>query len=102
MTRLAAASVQMKDALEAVSHLQLCDPGIIQGASVRVHMFSAIHTFEVDAHRLQRSSAREVWSGSEGPQEPTESHLTTNEPRRDTFAAFVGLFRWKMNAGLFG
>lgn len=62
-THLAAASVGMKEAVGAVYHLQLCDPAIIQGCSVPVYNdgFSQLLVVEVDAHRLQRSSAKKVW-----------------------------------------
>lgn len=85
----------MKEALEAVYHLQPCDPGIIQGCSVRVYNdgFSQLHIFEVDEHRLQRSCAEKVWSGSEGPQEPPCSRLITNETQSFTICWSCLCFR---------
>lgn len=99
MTLLCDTSVQMKAALEAVDHLQLCDAGTIQGRSVCVYndRCSQLHIVEVDAHRLQRSSAHKVWSGSEGPREPTEqaespeSRRITKKTHRGTFSGFAGL-----------
>lgn len=43
---------------EAACHLQLCDPGIIQGCSLPVYNdgFSQLHMFEVDAHRSKRGA----------------------------------------------
>lgn len=71
------ASVLMKAAVEAVDDPQLRDPASVHGGSGRVYNdgFSQLHMFEVDAHQLQRSAAKKVWSGSEEPQEPSENHI---------------------------
>lgn len=72
----------MKEAVGAVYHLQPCDPAITRGCSVPVYNdgFSQLLLVEVDAHRLQRSSAKKVWSGSEGPQEPGTGRAASIRP----------------------